>query len=277
MLIAARFLQALGGSGAIVLARAIVRDLYSGRARRPRIVADGRGDGARAGDGADHRRRGADRVRLALDFRRAGRDRRSPPCSRLAAAAGDVAAARVRTGVVRRQCCGVFGVLARNRVFSPIWRLASSYAGLFAWISGASFVLQDLYGLTPFNFGVAFAVRAVGYMIGHGAGRAASSCASGSTARIGFGAGALAVGGLAMVLALALAPLSVLSLDPADGDLSRRHRHGAAAGARRRAARRFPSAPARRPRCSASSSRAARRMSARWSASCSGSAPGRWR
>ena len=32
--------------------------------------------------------------------------------------------------------------------------------------SGASFVLQNLYGLTPFNFGVAFALGSVGYMAG---------------------------------------------------------------------------------------------------------------
>jgi hypothetical protein len=38
--------------------------------------------------------------------------------------------------------------------------------GLFAWISGASFVLQDLYGLSALEFGVAFAVGSGGYMLG---------------------------------------------------------------------------------------------------------------
>ena len=41
---------------------------------------------------------------------------------------------------------------------------AASYAGLFAWISGSAFVLQDLYGLAPFDFGVAFALGSVGYI-----------------------------------------------------------------------------------------------------------------
>ena len=53
MLIVARAFQALGGSGGIVLTRAIVRDIYSGRARRTRIVGDRLGDGARAGAGAN--------------------------------------------------------------------------------------------------------------------------------------------------------------------------------------------------------------------------------
>lgn len=36
------------------------------------------------------------------------------------------------------------------------------FATLFAYISGASFVLQDLYGLTPQQFGLAFSANAVG-------------------------------------------------------------------------------------------------------------------
>ena len=56
---------------------------------------------------------------------------------------------------------------ARNPAYLAYLALAStSYAGLFAWISGASFVLQNLYGLSPFDFGVAFALGAVGYMTG---------------------------------------------------------------------------------------------------------------
>ncbi len=58
-------------------------------------------------------------------------------------------------------------MVARNPAYLAYLGIASaSYAGLFAWISGASFVLQNLYGLTPFDFGVAFALGSVGYMIG---------------------------------------------------------------------------------------------------------------
>ena len=60
-----------------------------------------------------------------------------------------------------------YRVVARNPAYLAYLGLAStSYAGLFAWISGASFVLQNLYGLTPFDFGIAFALGSVGYMTG---------------------------------------------------------------------------------------------------------------
>jgi DHA1 family bicyclomycin/chloramphenicol resistance-like MFS transporter len=60
-------------------------------------------------------------------------------------------------------------MIGRSPVYLAYLGLAStSYAGLFAWISGASFVLQNLYGLSPFNFGIAFALGSVGFMIGAG-------------------------------------------------------------------------------------------------------------
>ena len=60
-----------------------------------------------------------------------------------------------------------YRVVARNPAYLAYLGLAStSFAGLFAWISGSSFVLQYLYGLTPFEFGVAFAVGSAGYMAG---------------------------------------------------------------------------------------------------------------
>ena len=73
-----------------------------------------------------------------------------------------------------------------------------SFAGLFAWISGSSFVLQNLYGLSPLSYGVAFATSASGFIIG-------TSIAAGIVGRIGidrtigFGAMALAAAGLALV------------------------------------------------------------------------------
>ena len=39
------------------------------------------------------------------------------------------------------------------------------FATLFAYISGAPFILQDLYGLSPQQFGVAFSANAVGLMV----------------------------------------------------------------------------------------------------------------
>ncbi len=105
-----------------------------------------------------------------------------------------------------------FRVVARNPVYLAYLALATtSYAGLFAWISGASFVLQNLYGLTPFRFGVAFALGSLGYMVG--------STLSARLVRrlgldgiIGIGGMSLTAGGLGMTAAVALGFTSALSL-----------------------------------------------------------------
>ena len=38
--------------------------------------------------------------------------------------------------------------------------------GLFAWISTATFVFQDIFGLSALMFGLAFAVASGGYLVG---------------------------------------------------------------------------------------------------------------
>jgi DHA1 family bicyclomycin/chloramphenicol resistance-like MFS transporter len=211
MLIAARFLQALGGSGAIVLARAIVRDLYSGaRAGRELslmsavmaiapVVAPVIGGVVQTGFGW----RATFVVLVAIGIAAFLTVWRLLPET-----LRERALEPVSFGASLRS----FGVLARNRIFVVhTAAVALSYGGLFAWISGASFVLQDLYGLTPFTFGLAFAATAAGYMTGAVfAARIVSRI--GLERTIGLGACALALGGLVMLLALALAPLSVLSL-----------------------------------------------------------------
>ena len=92
-----------------------------------------------------------------------------------------------------------YRIVARNPAYLAYLGITSaSYAGLFAWISGAAFVLQNLYGLTPFDFGVAFALGSVGYMTG-------SALAARIVVRLGLdgvlgvGGCACAVGGLGMV------------------------------------------------------------------------------
>jgi DHA1 family bicyclomycin/chloramphenicol resistance-like MFS transporter len=71
--------------------------------------------------------------------------------------------------------------------------------GLFAWISSGAFVLQDIYGLSPMAFGLAFTLAASGYLIG-------TSIAArfvmrwGSRRTMGLGTAAMALAGLLMVL-----------------------------------------------------------------------------
>jgi DHA1 family bicyclomycin/chloramphenicol resistance-like MFS transporter len=87
----------------------------------------------------------------------------------------------------------------------------TTYAGLFAWISGASFVLQGLFGLDAFVFGLAFAAASAGYMVGAMiAARIVGRLGLDST--IGIGAIIQAFGGIFMVAALASGWASAFTL-----------------------------------------------------------------
>jgi len=210
MLIAARAVQALGGSGGIVLARAIVRDLYSGaRAGRELsligsvmalapVLAPIVGGILQTGFGWRSifvvlvlaGLFGAGVIWLLLPETLA---RRAEPLS---------PASMTRS----------YGIVGRNPAFLAYLGLAStSFAGLFAWISGASFVLQNLYGLSPFAFGIAFAGGSFGYMIG-------ATLAARMVTRLGLdmtiGAGgvACAAGGVLMAVSVALGLTSAVSL-----------------------------------------------------------------
>jgi DHA1 family bicyclomycin/chloramphenicol resistance-like MFS transporter len=105
-----------------------------------------------------------------------------------------------------------YAIVARNRSYLAYLGLGTfSYAGLFAWISGSSFVLQNLYKLSVLDFGVAFALGSVGYM----AGSMLSARLVGSfglDATIGFGGCATSIGGLGMVASVALGLTSPVGL-----------------------------------------------------------------
>jgi MFS transporter, DHA1 family, multidrug resistance protein len=202
-LIAARFLQALGGSGTMVLARATVRDMYDG-------------------------------ARLARELSRMAAIMAVAPL--LAPLAGGVLQTLFgwRSNFVAlllfaaTAWCMVWFLLPetlRQRAPEPfsLGSTLRSYrrflahrsfvvhlgigmccmAGLFAWISAAAFVLQDIYRLSALAFGVAFAIAASGYLVGTSiAARFVTRWGSGRT--MGFGTAAMASGGLAMVLAVAV-------------------------------------------------------------------------
>ena len=67
----------------------------------------------------------------------------------------------------------------------------------------SAFVLQNLYGLTPFDFGVAFALGSVGYMTGSAL-AARLVVRFGLDGVLGVGGLACAAGGFGMVAAVAL-------------------------------------------------------------------------
>jgi DHA1 family bicyclomycin/chloramphenicol resistance-like MFS transporter len=204
-LIAARFVQAVGGSGASVLARAVVRDMYDGT------------------------RIGRELARMAAIMA-------------LAPLVAPLIGGVLETVFGWRSnfvALFVFGSAAwlmvwfllpetlRQRAPEPvsIGSILRSYrrfladpgfvvhlgiatcclCGLFAWISSAAFVLQDIYGLSPFTFGLAFAIGSSGYMVGTTiAARFVMRWGSGRT--MGLGAAAMALGGAVMVMLLAVTP-----------------------------------------------------------------------
>jgi DHA1 family bicyclomycin/chloramphenicol resistance-like MFS transporter len=215
-LIAARFVQAVGGSGASVLARAVVRDMYEGT------------------------RIGRELARMAAIMALA---------PLVAPLIGGVLQTLFgwRSNFVALFC---FGAVAwtmvwfllpetlRQRAPEPV-SIAStlrSYrrflgdrgfvihlgiatcclCGLFAWISSAAFVLQDIYGLSALTFGLSFAVGSSGYMVGTAiAARFVMRWGGGLT--MGFGAAAMAFGGLVMVLLLMFMPHGAIGIIVAIG------------------------------------------------------------
>ncbi|MGO4706440.1 multidrug effflux MFS transporter [Microvirga sp. 2MCAF38] len=165
-LIAARFLQALGASGPIVLGRAIVRDLY---------------DGARAG-------RELSRMGMIMGVVPAI----APVLGGVIGIAFGWRASFVLTifcglalaGVValrmpetiRVRSSSALSVPAMLRGFAQLLKHRGyrvyvglsmfAYGGLFAFISGSSFVLQGVYGLSELPYAFSFGFVVMGYILG---------------------------------------------------------------------------------------------------------------
>jgi MFS transporter, DHA1 family, multidrug resistance protein len=211
MLIVARAFQALGGSGGIVLTRAIVRDIYSGaRAGRELsligsvmalapVLAPIAGGLVQTGFGW----RATFLTLVIIGLLGAAIVLLLLP---------ETLNARAAEPVSMRSMFRSYRVVACNQCYLAYLGIASaSYAGLFAWISGAAFVLQNLYGLTPFDFGVAFALGSIGYMTGSAL-AARMVIRVGLDGMLGIGGCACAAGGLGMVVAVAFGLTSSLSL-----------------------------------------------------------------
>jgi len=207
-LIAARFVQALGGAGAIVLARAVVRDLYSGvRAGRELslmgsiqafapIVAPLIGGILQTVFGWH-----ASFILLVI----------------VSIASGTVTARLLPETLHRRTAeplslatmGNLYGsVLARRSFVAHLAIMTTTFVGLYAWVSGASIVIQGVYGLSPLAFGMTYAVGSLGYMIGTNiAVRIVMRLGLGPM--IGIGTAIMAAGGLLMASVVAFGLTSV--------------------------------------------------------------------
>jgi len=211
LLLTARAVQALGSSGAIVLARAIVRDLYSG-ARAGRELSLMGAIMALAPVGAPmiggvlqsaFGWRSHFVLQIAFGLIAAFFVWRKLPETLQQRMAGPLSLRAILEG---------YRVILRNRaVRAYIGLLAISFAGMFAWISGSSFVLQELYGFSALAYGLAFAASSGGYLAGTAlAARVVTRIGLDRT--IGIGALALALGGVGGAAAVALGGASAIPL-----------------------------------------------------------------
>jgi DHA1 family bicyclomycin/chloramphenicol resistance-like MFS transporter len=216
MLIGARFVQALGGSGASVLARTIVRDMYEGTrvgrelARMAAIMALAplvapliggvlqTAFGWRSNFVALFLFDAAALTMVWLLLPETLRQRAPEPVS---------------IGSTLRS----YRRFLKDKGFVIHLGIATCcLCGLFAWISSAAFVLQDIYGLSALAFGMAFAVGSSGYMVGTSiAARFVMRWGSGRT--MGLGAAAMAVSGLLMAVLLAFTPFGAWGVIAAIG------------------------------------------------------------
>jgi DHA1 family bicyclomycin/chloramphenicol resistance-like MFS transporter len=201
-LIVARLLQGIGGSGAIVLARAIVRDLYSGvRAARELSLM---------GSISAFAPIVAPMIGGVLQTQFGWRANFV-----LMAAAAVIAfamASRLLPETLRQRSAeplslawlgkGYMSLLRHRSFVAYLAILTISYAGLFAWISGAAVVLEGIYGMSAVTFGFTFALGAAGYMAGAG-GAARLVQRLGLDRMMGLGVSLLAAGGSALAAIVA--------------------------------------------------------------------------
>ena len=166
VLIGARVLQAFGGSGAIVLARAVVRDFYSGaRAGRELsmmglVMAFGPVSAPLIG-GTLHALfgwRSAFAALLIFGIALTVTVARKLPETLSAKPDERMSLSSMLTG---------YRDLIRIRDFNLYLMIgAASYTGLIAWLAAVPFIYHNRFGLTPFVLSLSISASAVGYLIG---------------------------------------------------------------------------------------------------------------
>ena len=210
MLIAARITQSLGAAGPIILARAIVRDLY---------------EGAQAG-------RQLALMSTIVGFTPIG----APVLGGVLQSAFDWHASFIAMLLVAGILSFVvllllpetnhnkqeaplsiasiwasFGEVAKNHAFRTYAGMqAISYSGLFVFLSGSSYVLQKVYGFDSISFGLMFASCSICYVSGAYIG-ARMVARRGLNGMIGRGVAIMGVGGVAQLVSVLLFPNTPLA------------------------------------------------------------------
>lgn len=201
-LTAARAVQAFGASGPIVLGRAMVRDLYEGPRAGRELARMGMIMGlvpavAPVLGGVLQNAFGWRSTFIAtLVFALV-------LVGVIAFIMPETLRARSPQGLSLPAIFRGFGVLLQNRAYRVYVALtALAYGGLFAFISGSSFVLIGVYGLSPVEYGLSFGFGVLGFILGtiiaqRLVGR------RGLDGVIALGVGCLAAGGLTMLACVA--------------------------------------------------------------------------
>lgn len=210
-LIIARFFQALGASGPIVLARAIVRDLYDGSQAGRELSRMGTIMGVVPAIAP-----------ILGGFLEAGFGWRSNffVMTLIGMALGATIIFRLPETIRHRSreefsflaVLKGYRVLLRHHGYRSYVALSSlTYSGLFCFISGATFVLQGYYGLSEIAFGFSFASVVIGFISGSfTAQRVVTKLGLNRTISIGMVL--ITFGGAAMVLLSLCAPKSMFSV-----------------------------------------------------------------
>jgi len=211
MLIVARALQAFGGAGPIILARTMVRDLYEG----PRAGREMSMMGSIMGITPIVAPILGGVLQVAFGWR-------STFVTMAVGGAILAVLAAVLVPETNRFCDASrlaprailqsYAKVLKNRSYRAyVALLALSYAGLFAFISASSFVLQGVYGLTEIMFGIAFAICSVSFVLGTLIGTRIV-LRRGFDGTIGLGVALLAIGGIGQWLGAFLLPGQIVAL-----------------------------------------------------------------
>ncbi len=211
LLIAARVAQALGAAASTILARSIVRDLYEGAQAGRQLAAMSAIAGLtpicapvlggvlqawfdwRASFAAMGMLGGALAAAVFLLLPETNRYAHSGPIS-------------------ARTILSSFGVVLENRAYrSYLGIQAFSYNGLFAFLSGSSYVLQKVYGFSPVHFGLLFATCSFSFVCGAFLG-GRMVARRGLDGMIRLGVLCLLLGGLGQVLGVLALPTTTAAL-----------------------------------------------------------------
>lgn len=204
-LIAARFCQALGACAAVVIARAIVRDLFAAE-RAARIMSF---MGALMGAVPAVAPVLGGVLQAAFGWRSSFIVVALIGIAIVIAVVVLLPETNRFSGKTPRTFGGLFasfGILLRHSDYRRyILSTGFCFGGLFAFISGSSFLFQGYYGFTVLEFGFVFAVAVLGYIAGTLFG-ARITTRRGIDRTLSLGAWVLIAGGLGMLLLVQFDP-----------------------------------------------------------------------